>query len=293
MSNDQDKNGASALTIRTMAPLGASQDLFVRALAPLLADRFGISTTIDNAAGQDGVRAARLAKADPPDGRHLLVTSSSTLSFYPSEGDAGFEEADFERLLGVGRYNFVLIAAAARPWSDLTEAFEAVRAEGRALRYAGTGSPDRLIVTAMAKRAGLAVEFLALNGPALLDAVVTGAADIGLGTGTHQPLLEDSRVRLMAHLHPRAAQGPGATPTPAAYGVEAVLDNFILVSAPKGVGAAERSRLIEQLKAVVETPEIIRLLTKRLLMQPGVIEGPALDQAFAAQKRDFALLRGS
>jgi ABC-type nitrate/sulfonate/bicarbonate transport system substrate-binding protein len=88
------------------------------------------------------------------------------------------------------------------------------------------------MVAAMARSAGVYVDLLPRNGPALLEAVTSGEADVGLGTGTHQPLLADGRVRVVAQLHPRAK--PGGGPTPQEFGVATTLDNFILISAPKG-----------------------------------------------------------
>jgi tripartite-type tricarboxylate transporter receptor subunit TctC len=273
-----------------MAPPGASQDLFLRTLRSVFRERFGTRLVIDNAAGRDGIVAALRAKADPPDGRHLLVTSASTLSFYPAAG-VGFDETDFEPLLGVGRYKFVLITRSGQPWSDLREALDDIRAQGRALRYAGTGQPDLLLVSAMARRAGVVIEFLPLNGPALLDAVLTSEADIGLGTGTHQPLLEDGRVRVVARLHSQAESDRGLAPSPKDFGVEATLDNFILISAPSGLEPAVRNRLRDRLTEAVGAPDVTALLTKRLLMAPGLVRGAELEAALAAQTQAFARLR--
>ena len=277
------------LTARTMAPLGASQDLFLRALQPILAERFGVALEIDNASGQDGVVAARCVKADPPDGRHVLVTTPATLTFYPETGDVGFEMPDFDPLLGIGRYNFVVITGAGQPWADLHGALAHVQAQGRPLRHAGTGQPDLLMVSAMARSAGVEVELLARNGPALLEAVTSGEADVGLGTGTHQPLLADGRVRVVAQLHPRAKAGGG--PTPQDFGVGATLDNFILISAPKGVAPDARARLVARLTEAVAAAPIQTLLTERLLMEPGLLQGEELAGAMAAQEQAFATLR--
>lgn len=281
------------LTVRTMAPPGASQDLFLRVLQPIFERRFGRRMHIDNLPGQDGVRAAREAAADPPDGRHLLVTSASTMTFYPATGEAGFEASDFDPLLGIGRYSFVLITAGTQPWPDLRAVLEDMRSQGRALRHAGTGQPDLLLVSVMAASAGVAVEFLPLNGPALLEAVTSGQADIGLGTGTHQPLLQDGRVRVVAQLHSRARRGPGEAPTPQDFGIDANLDNFILVSAPRGLDPVQRTLLLDQLKQAVAAPEVEALLTKRLLMEPPLLEGAELQAALAAHAQGFAALRAA
>jgi tripartite-type tricarboxylate transporter receptor subunit TctC len=291
MADDANEALDREITARTMAPSGASQDLFLRALQPVFAARFRTRLIVDNVPGEDGVRAAQAARNDPPDGRHLLVTSASTMSFYPAAGEAGFTEADFDMLLGVGRYSFVLITAATQPWSDLREAFESIGGENRALRYAGTGLPDALLVRAMARRSGVPVDHIPLNGPALHEAVLKGDTDIGLGTGTHQPLLADGRVREVAQLHPHAKTGPGAAPTPKDFGVDAMLDNFILISAPQGLAAAERARLVDQLSEAVATPEVQVVTTERLLMAPGLLHGADLAAAIEAQKQAFDVLR--
>jgi hypothetical protein len=223
------------LTARTMAPLGASQDLFLRALQPILAERFGVALEIDNASGQDGVVAARRVKADPPDGRHVLVTTPATLTFYPETGDVGFEMPDFDPLLGIGRYNFVVITGAGQPWADLHGALAHVQAQGRPLRHAGTGQPDLLMVSAMARSAGVEVELLARNGPALLEAVTERR---GRRRPRHRHAPAAPRRR------PRPRRGAAATRAPRrvaarprrTFGVGATLDNFILISAPKGSG---------------------------------------------------------
>jgi tripartite-type tricarboxylate transporter receptor subunit TctC len=272
-----------------MAPQGASQDLMLRALQPILAARFGRCLVIDNATGEDGMRAARSVKAAPADGRHLLVTASATLTFYPSRGDAGFSRGDFDMLLGVGRYNFVIITGPQQTSSDFVETLARIRKQGRALRYAGSGEPDRLLVAAMARANGLSLEFLPRNGPALLEAVTSGAADLGLGTGTHQPLLADGRARVVAQLSPRA--GSIRYPTPRDFGIDAALDNFILIATPSGVATEERSRLVAELKAAIQTPDIQAVLTERLLMSPALLEGAALEAALDEQERMFAALR--
>lgn len=281
---------SSRLTIRTMAPAGASQDLLARLLSSILRARFGCDAAVENAPGQDGQVAARLTRSEPADGRHLLLTGSATLTFYPALGGAGYEESDFEPLLGVGRYNFVVVTASTQPWKTLNEVFDAVRGAGRTLRYAGSGQTDFLLVRAMAAAVGLGVEFLQLNGPALLEAVLGGEADIGLGTGTHQLLLEEGRLRVVARLHPRDQPGAG-TPDPHDFGVDAALNMFVLISTPKGAPAAAKTQLIARLAEAAETPETRELLVRRLAMLPDVLRGAELTAAIEEQKRDFARLQ--
>jgi tripartite-type tricarboxylate transporter receptor subunit TctC len=96
-------------------------------------------------------------------------------------------------------------------------------------------------------------------------------------------------VRVVAQLHPRAKAGGG--PTPQEFRVTATLDNFILISAPKGLAPEVRRPLVAKLAEAVAAPAIQTLLTQRLLMEPGVLQGDELAAAMTAQKHAFAQLR--
>jgi tripartite-type tricarboxylate transporter receptor subunit TctC len=279
------------MVMRTMAPPGASQDLLLRALQPIYEARFGAPIDVVNSPGRDGVAAALLALADAADGRHLLVTTGSTLTYYPDNGPVGFTLDDFEPLLGVGRYNFVFITGADRPWPDMRALLDRVRRDGRALRYVGSGEPDSGLAAAIAKHAGVAIEIAYKNGPALLDAVLSGEADLGLGTGTHQALLAAGRLRVLVQLHPRADRGTGAAPMPRDLGIDAVLDNFILISTRRGMPAGRRDRLIDRLSEALAESAITTLLAQRLLMSPALLRGAELADALATQRQSFETLR--
>lgn len=280
----------AAVTVRTMAPLGASQDLLLRMFATMLKDRFGTIVVVENKPGRDGVVAAQITRTEAADGRHLLMSGSATLTFYPHVEDVGYVEADFEPLLGVGRYNFVVVTRVDSRWATLHDLFIDARAAGRTIRYAGSGRPDFLLVQTMATRTGAAVEFLQLNGPALLDAVLSGAADIGLGTGTHQTLLDEGRLRITARLHPRANPGNG-TPCPMDFGIDATLDTFIVFAAPRDVDPDRKLEIVSMLRQVAEQPETTAFLRERLAMLPIVLAGEELAVALRNQRRDFARLQ--
>jgi tripartite-type tricarboxylate transporter receptor subunit TctC len=286
-----DEMPGSAITIRTMAPQGATQDQLLVHLKELLGRRFATELAIVNSPGRDGIEAAKSALGDPADGRHFLLTSAYALNYYPRYGEGGYRSEDFEPVAGIGGYNFVHVTAAANPWRDLHEALAAMRAEGRPLRFAGVGEVDLLMMKAMAKRAGVAVEFKQTGGPALLAAVLAREADVGVGTGTHEKLLREGAVRVLAELHPRARGGPGRPPTPKDFGADLVQDNFALLSTRRGAAPAAKAKSVEILLAALDEPSVTALIADRLLMVPGLLRGAALAAALAAQREAFVKLR--
>lgn len=281
---------SETLVIRTMAPRGATQDLLLVEMVPILA-RQGLRLEIDNAAGDDGIRAARLVARDPADGRHLVMTHTHSINYYPRVREVGYTAADFDPLVGVGGYNWVVLGRTDDTPSSLEGVLARCRAEGRALRHVGVGEVDALMVSAIARKHGVAVDFTGANGPALLETLTSGRADVATGTGTHQPLLAAGTVRVLALLHPRLETGSGAPPGLPALGLDVLIDNFILVCAPRGLADDVRGRVVNALRACFETPEIQTFVRDRLLMAPGLLVQPELDTALERQSLSLEKLR--
>lgn len=280
----------SSLIIRTMAPKGATQDLLLVEMVPVLA-RQGVRLEIDNAAGEDGIRAARLVARDPADGLHLVMTHTYTINYYPRVRDVGYTAADFDPLVGVGGYNWVVLGRTDGSPDTLAGVIARCKAEGRAMRHVGVGEVDALMVSAIARRHGVAVEFTGANGPALLETLTSGRADVATGTGTHQPLLAAGTVRVLALLHPRIDTTPGAPPGLPALGLDVAIDNFVLVCAPRGLAPDVRSRVVNDLRRCFEDPGIQAFVRDRLLMAPGLLVQPELNAVLENQWTSLAKLR--
>jgi tripartite-type tricarboxylate transporter receptor subunit TctC len=153
------------------------------------------------------------------------------------------------------------------------------------------GEVDFLMMKALAKTAGVAVEFKQTGGPALLAAVVAREADIGVGTGTHEPLLREGKVRVVAQLHARARRRPGELPTPGDFGLDLVQENFALLSTRRDADAKNQAESLAQVFAALREPDTSALIAERLLMVPGLLEGSALAAALAQQRDFFTRLR--
>lgn len=280
-----------AVTIRTMAPKGATQDQLLVQLQGIFVRQLGATLEIVNSPGRDGIDAALLALRDPPDGRHFLMTSAYALNYYPDYAEVGYRRADFEPVASAGAYNFVHVTAASNPWRDLRAALQAMRAQGTPLRFAGIGEVDLLMMKAIARRFDVPVAFKQTGGPALLAAVLAGEVDVGVGTGTHQSLLREGKLRVLAQLHGRPERGPDAAPTAKELGVDAVQENFAMISIRAGAEPGTKARSVALLLRALAEPSVAELVADRLLMVPGVLQAEALDAALAAQREAFARLR--
>jgi len=285
----QEQRHPIELTIRTMAAQGATQDTLLRTLQEIMAGR-SLHLSIINTPGQDGVKAALDSRKDPADGSFLLMTTAYTLTYYPQYGNAGYTIDDFEPVLGIGHYNLVVIAPASSPDSDLKQILARVRAERRTLRYAGIGEVDRLMMAAITKKAGVVLDFVAAGGgPALVAKVVNGEVDVGFGTGTHRPLLKEGKVKVVAQLHSRDSEPRLLKPLD--FGVDADMDNFILISAPHGIPANRKAAIAAALIEATSDPRVQEVITNKLLMTPALLKDADLRAALKRQTRGFEVLR--
>ena len=281
---------AEPITIRTMAPLGATQDQLLQRMRAIMAGE-GSTLNVINSPGRDGIEAAKLSLRDPADGRHFLMSSAYSVNYYPAYGDVGYRREDFAPVLSVGAYNFVHVTAAENPWRDLGEALTAIKAEGRPIRFAGVGEVDLLAMQALAAKFGVQVQFKQTGGPPMLAAALSREVDVAVGTGTHEPLLREGKVRVLTQLHPRATRGPGAPPMPRDLGVDVVQDNFAMLWTRRDADSSAVEASLKRLVAVIDRPEISTFIRDGLLMVPGLMRGAVLEKALAAQRESFKSLR--
>src|SRR6516165_8432373 len=71
-----------AVQIVVPFPPGGPVDVIARIVGPKLGERLGQSVTIDNVAGDDGIKGSELVAKAPPDGYTLLL-GSSTHTIHP------------------------------------------------------------------------------------------------------------------------------------------------------------------------------------------------------------------
>lgn len=283
---------AEPITIRTMAPLGATQDQLLQRMRAIMAGE-GSTLNVINSPGRDGIEAAKLSLRDPADGRHFLMSSAYSVNYYPAYGDVGYRREDFAPVLSVGAYNFVHVTAAENPWRDIGEALTAIKAEGRPIRFAGVGEVDLLVMQALAAKYGVQVQFKQTGGPPMLAAALSREVDVAVGTGTHEPLLREGKVRVLTQLHPRATRGAGAAPIPRDLGVDVVQDNFAMLWTRRDADSSAIEASLKRLIAVIDRPEISTFIRDGLLMVPGLMRGAALEKALSAQRESFKSLRAA
>jgi tripartite-type tricarboxylate transporter receptor subunit TctC len=267
---------------------GGGTDITARQFAARLQINLGVPVIVDNRPGALGQIAAQLVSKQPPNGRTLLVTTSSPILAAPhlQPGFNPIKELSAVSLLT--RFPGVLVVPAASPLKTVEDLVAEARRNPGKLTFAtsGTGSMNHLAGEMLKKMAGIDMTHVPYNGsgPALIAlmgkhvdmsfAAIQGAMS-RVRSGELRALGVDGAERATALPDVRSIREAGFPD----YGIS----NWVGVFAPPQMS----NDLIAQIqKAFVEALKAPNL-QKALLEDGQVIVGSTPDQLQQEVGREF------
>lgn len=188
-------------------PPGGPYDAIPRIVAQYAAEKHGWQVVVENRAGASGLVGVMAAKASPPDGYTLVVTSSSTHGSAPAL-KSNLPYDPHKDLAPVTLFADAFLVALVRqelPAKTIAELVALIRAKPGTLNYASGGyaSQHHLATAMMLQRSGLAqdaakhVPFQGL-APAL-NALVAGHVEFMItSTGAATQFIEKGELRALA-----------------------------------------------------------------------------------------------
>ena len=224
-----------AITMVVGYPAGGGTDLLVRAMAEPLQQRLGQQILVQNVAGAGGgVAAVRVSRA-PGDGHMLLVTTSSTFSLEPQVQPTAYKESDFVHVATIGQFQGAVFANAKKPFSSLKELIAHVKAENRPIRHATFFQLDKLLLTYIAKKEGVDVVHVPVQGGSgAVHAVLQGDVDTAYSGGSWSPQVESGAAKaLFATSYDRLALAPDLV-SMKDLGYDIGTTSYMTVHAPAG-----------------------------------------------------------
>jgi tripartite-type tricarboxylate transporter receptor subunit TctC len=247
---------------------GGGADAVARAIAQTLTERLGQPFLVDNRPGGAGNIGTEAAARSAPDGYTLLLTGPShiinahlfrRLAFDPMRGFAPVS------LLTAAPY--VLVADPALPLRGFAELVALAKARPGALSYgsAGNGTAGHLAMEVVKSAAGIELVHVPYRGsPALLTDLMAGRIAVGfdnvLSSG---PGIAAGQLRALAVSGSRRVPALPEVPTIAESGLPG-FDVTVWQGAffPAGIDYAIVTRLAEELRLAVRTPELQRRLAE-------------------------------
>ena len=245
-----------AIRIIVPFPPGGPVDVVARVVGPKLGERLGQSVTIDNVAGDDGIKGSELVAKAPPDGYTLLL-GSSTHTIHPGTyGKLPFDtEKAFAPVSLLVASQLILVVNPSLPVESVEDLIAYAKSHPGKLRYAsgGRGGPTQLAFVLFKITTGAEI----INAPydggaAALNAIASDEAQVMLAPLVAAlPMVQDGRLRALAvsgaHRAPAAPELPTIAETLPGFTAVA----WFGVLAPAGTPAPVVARLSAEFDHIV------------------------------------------
>jgi len=200
-------------------PPGGSTDVFSRALAQKLSERWKRGVIVENRPGASGVIGATYVANAKPDGHTLLMATDqellsnqflfSQLSYSPTKS--------FAPITRVLDAHLVLIVRSDSPYQNVAQLVDAAKRAPGKLTFASNGPGSHLHVAMnwFAMKAGIELTHVPYKGGApAIQAVMAGDVDMtAVPLSAVEPFLKSNNVRALAVTAPQRLEPLAAVPT--------------------------------------------------------------------------------
>ena len=249
-----------AIHIVVAFPPGGPVDVVAHIVGPRLGERLGQSVTIDNVAGDDGIKGSDLVAKAPPDGYTLLLASSSHTIHPGTYSKLPFDtEKAFAPISLLAASQFVLVVNPSLPVDSVEDLTAYAKRHPRMLHYAsgGVGGPTQLAFMLFKITTGAAIIRVPFEGgAAALDAVANDKAQVMLAPLVAAlPMVQDGRLRARAVSGAHRAAAAPELPTIAETFPGFTAIAWFGVVAPAGTPTAVITRLSAEFDHIVHEPD--------------------------------------
>src|SRR5262245_13090633 len=193
---------------------GSPNDVFARAVAPILSSRLKQPVIIDNRAGGGTLVGLKALVTSAPDGYVLLFTNTPThvIAQFRAQDTAYDPIRDFVPIVAVGTTSLVLVVSTATPADTLQEFIAYAKRNPGKLNFGfGQGTLPHLIGEAFKLATGIDVASIPYRGGAqAITDMLGGRVDMNFGAGaTLVPLIREKKIKALAVTSPtRSAELP-------------------------------------------------------------------------------------
>ena len=186
---------------------GSPNDVFARAVAPLLSSRVKQPVVVDNRPGGGTLVGVKAVMASAPDGYTLLFTNTPThiIAQFRAQGTAYDPIADFVPIVAVGVTSLVLVVSARTPANTLQEFIAYAKSKPGKLNFGfGQGTLPHLIGEAFKIATATDIASIPYRGGAqAITDMLGGRVDMNFGAGaTLVPLIRAGKIKALAVTSP-------------------------------------------------------------------------------------------
>jgi tripartite-type tricarboxylate transporter receptor subunit TctC len=239
---------------------GGSTDVFARALAVRLGERWKKEVIVDNRPGASEIIGAQLVAAAKPDGLTLLVATDQALlsnQFLFSKLPYG-PTSSFVPVTRAMEAPMVLIVRATSPYQNVTQIIDAARRAPGRVSYSSNGPGSHLhqAINWLAVKAGVQLTHAAYKGggPAV-QAVLAGEVDMTVvPLSATESFLKSNMVRALAVTSAKRLPVLPSVPTLSELGYDVVVQPLTAIVAPAGTPPDIVAKIAADVRAIVADP---------------------------------------
>ena len=252
-------------------PPGSSSDIFARTVGAKLAERLGKPFVIENKPGAGSIIAAQSVARAAPDGYTIMVAPSGTLSINPAlYKSLPYDPVkDFAVVAHTANFPLILVVNPALPAKNVEELIKLSKERKLTFASSGAGTSIHLTGELFKTMAGIEMSHIPYRGPALaVTDIIAGHVDmIFSDPGTVVSLVKEGKIRALGVSTIDRFPVLPDVPTIAEAGVPGFdSTSWHMMIAPKGTPDAIVSKLREEFKTIIATPEI-----KQTLLNVGLV----------------------
>jgi len=259
---------------------GGGTDIVARLLAQKLSELNGQQFVVENRPGATGMIAARAVASAQPDGYLLLMGHVNSNAIAPSLTDKPLYDPikDFVPVTYVGFVPNVLTISSATPARSVPELLALARSRPNGISFAspGVGSTNQLAGELLKMESGAPMVHVPYkgSGPAIID-LLGGQVDMNFDAMSSVVAhLKSGRMRALAVTTSQRDRDLPDVPTMQELGYRTFeMTNWYGVVAPGGTPAPIVTKLHEQLRTILQMPDIVgrmdELGVRRQAMTPS------------------------
>lgn len=264
---------------------GGSVDIVARHLGDFARQKLGANCVVENRPGAGATLAVQRTAQARPDGHTLTIVTNSPYTVFPHLQRAPYDVlADFTyigQILVTPCPAYVLSVSPFATWQDL---IRKAKAEPESLRWTTSAirGTAHIATEAALRQEGVQAIYVPFTGIAdAITSLLNGTIDMIVASG-FGPLLQDSRIRLLAEIGQERLPGLEAIPTFKELGYPLAASTWFGLGGPAGL-PPDIAAVWETLLREALATEGLRTLLQRYGAVPSFLPGVAFSERVVAE----------
>jgi tripartite-type tricarboxylate transporter receptor subunit TctC len=245
-------------------PAGGGVDVFARALAVKLGERWKKEVIVDNKPGASGIVGASAVANARPDGYTLLLSTDqellsnqflfSKLPYSPTKS--------FIPVVRTMEAPMVIVVKADSPYQNVKELVDAAKKSPGKINYGsnGPGTHVHVAFNWFALKAGAQFAHIPYKGAApAIQAVLGGEIDMtAVGLSAAEPFLKSNMLRAIAITSPSRIKAIPTVPTLTEFGYDVNVQFLTALVAPAGTPPDVVAKIARDVKQILADPAFVQ-----------------------------------